>query len=75
MNELYMAEVLSKDGRRISFQVITNPGSLNTIEEQAFTKARAGAMFFGEGATFRVWKGLRVEAPKGFDCYGLEAPK
>jgi hypothetical protein len=65
--DMYFVEILSAVGRRISFQVIYSSGIQDSVELNAFVTARAGVIFWGEGATFKVWKGIEVPVPKGFN--------
>lgn len=45
---MYFSTVYSKDGRRLAFGPITNN------LEDASIQGRAGAIFFGDGATYKV---------------------
>lgn len=45
---IYLSTVYDKDGRRIGL-------STDTDLENASLRGRSGALFFGDGSTFKVW--------------------
>lgn len=58
--EIYLVTIYHSN-RRIGMQIIDHPAMNKNLHERASVIGRAGAMFHGDDASFKVWECREVE--------------